>query len=260
VFVDWANIALVLRQQKKMARSERFELPTPRFEVWKVLRSLTCRPSISLIDGKDPQNPDTNFSDHANLYVGARKVGSKLTPQKVFGYLDTNDLVRSADLTPVALVCRSTPALMRSCGKCGSGGACAPAAAALGPGGIVRRRAWTSDFPTVLEAIPRQDEPRETRYHKVKRNRLRFARPYRQLLVGHVLESIGKNRRHGAGKRQASSIAADPGTKAVRPAMQMRQAIDRHGDPAAPEMGHRVRRQSRECSPQPPLDERRKPS
>lgn len=51
--------------------------------------------ALRLIGSTDPDRPSAKFSDHADLYVEARRSGEKLTPQSVFEYLADKGLVRS---------------------------------------------------------------------------------------------------------------------------------------------------------------------
>lgn len=68
-------------------------------------QSFTKKAALSLIAGKDPENPDAKFSDHEDLHIEQRPIGTKLKPQDVFGYLVSKGLFRmGAELT--CPVCR----------------------------------------------------------------------------------------------------------------------------------------------------------
>ena len=60
----------------------------------------TRNAALQLIGSKDAQNPAARFSDHEDLYIEARSVGTKLTPAMVFEYLVEKGLFRiGAELT-----------------------------------------------------------------------------------------------------------------------------------------------------------------
>jgi hypothetical protein len=50
--------------------------------------------ALQLIGRKDAQNPAARFSDHEDLYIEARPIGTKLTPAMVFEYLVEKGLFR----------------------------------------------------------------------------------------------------------------------------------------------------------------------
>jgi hypothetical protein len=49
---------------------------------------------LQLIASTDPDNPTARFSDHNNLYIEARPLGSPLTPEHVFTHLVGKKLFR----------------------------------------------------------------------------------------------------------------------------------------------------------------------
>jgi len=49
---------------------------------------------LTLIGGKDPDNPEANFKDFENLYIEARPHDTKLTPPDVFTYMVEKGLFR----------------------------------------------------------------------------------------------------------------------------------------------------------------------
>lgn len=59
--------------------------------------------ALQLIGGKDPKNPDARFEDHEELYIEARTIGTKLTPDMVFSHLVERGIFRIG----AALVCPS---------------------------------------------------------------------------------------------------------------------------------------------------------
>ena len=62
--------------------------------------SFTKDGAVQLIGKKDPDNPDAKFSDHLDLHIEQRPVGTKLKPDDVFGHLVEKGLFRiGADLT-----------------------------------------------------------------------------------------------------------------------------------------------------------------
>lgn len=62
--------------------------------------SFTKRAALQLIGSKDPDRPDTKFSDFENLYIETRPRGEKLKQDAVFGYLVEKGLFRiGAELT-----------------------------------------------------------------------------------------------------------------------------------------------------------------
>jgi hypothetical protein len=58
------------------------------------LSSFAKRAALPLIGGKDPDNPDAKFADHADLYLEPRERGEPLTPEHVFAYLVRKRLFR----------------------------------------------------------------------------------------------------------------------------------------------------------------------
>jgi hypothetical protein len=71
------------------------------------LASFTKAGALQLIGAKDGDNPGALFSEHEDLYIEARPMGTKLTPQAVFSYLVEKGLFRiGRDLTCPA--CRLT--------------------------------------------------------------------------------------------------------------------------------------------------------
>jgi hypothetical protein len=50
--------------------------------------------ALSLIGGKDENNPGSNFKDHEQLYIEPREIGTPLTPPMVFTYLVEKSLLR----------------------------------------------------------------------------------------------------------------------------------------------------------------------
>lgn len=61
--------------------------------------SLMKKEALALIGGKDPDNPDTGFTDHLDLHIESRPHGEKLSSPAVFGYLVGRGLYRlGADL------------------------------------------------------------------------------------------------------------------------------------------------------------------
>ena len=58
------------------------------------LKSFSRSDALSLIGGKDPNNPKANFEDHYYLYVEAREPGTKLDAKDVFSYLVGNGIFR----------------------------------------------------------------------------------------------------------------------------------------------------------------------
>ncbi len=62
--------------------------------------SFTKRAALQLIGSKDPENPEAKFSDHEDLYIEQRQIGTKLQPSEVFAYLVEKGLFRiGADMT-----------------------------------------------------------------------------------------------------------------------------------------------------------------
>ena len=62
--------------------------------------SFTKKGALELIGKKDPENPDAKFSDHLDLYIEQRPLGTKLKPDDVFGHLVEKGLFRiGVDLT-----------------------------------------------------------------------------------------------------------------------------------------------------------------
>ncbi len=62
--------------------------------------SFTKKGALDLIGQKDPENPDAKFSDHLDLHIEQRPVGTKLKPDDVFGHLVEKGLFRiGAELT-----------------------------------------------------------------------------------------------------------------------------------------------------------------
>jgi hypothetical protein len=67
--------------------------------------SFTRHAALELIGQTDPDDATARFSDHTDLYIEAREIGTKLTPSAVFAYLVAKGLFRiGADLT--CSVCR----------------------------------------------------------------------------------------------------------------------------------------------------------
>jgi hypothetical protein len=63
-------------------------------------QAFTKSAALSLIGGKDQNNPQARFKDHEDLYIEPRKHGSRLTPAMVFTYLVEKGLLRmGAELT-----------------------------------------------------------------------------------------------------------------------------------------------------------------
>ena len=56
--------------------------------------SFTKKSALQLIGETDPKNPQAKFSDHKQLYIEARPVGTDLTAQMVFEYLVETGLFR----------------------------------------------------------------------------------------------------------------------------------------------------------------------
>lgn len=56
--------------------------------------SFTRRGAIQLIGSKDPESPNSNFSDYENLYIEPRPRQAKLTPEAVFAFLVEKGLFR----------------------------------------------------------------------------------------------------------------------------------------------------------------------
>ncbi len=56
--------------------------------------SFSKRAALAIIGGKDPKNPTSDFSDHKQLYIEAREIGTDLTPSIVFSYLVEKGLLR----------------------------------------------------------------------------------------------------------------------------------------------------------------------
>ena len=56
--------------------------------------SFSRRGALSLIGGKDPENPEAKFSDHQRLFIEQRPIGTKLTSSDVFAHLVVNGLFR----------------------------------------------------------------------------------------------------------------------------------------------------------------------
>lgn len=63
--------------------------------------SFTKKGALNLIAGNDPENPDAKFSNHVDLYIEQRPVGTDLRPDDVFGYLVEKGLFRIG----VELIC-----------------------------------------------------------------------------------------------------------------------------------------------------------
>lgn len=62
--------------------------------------SFTKKGALDLIARKDPENPDAKFSDHLDLHIEQRAMGTELKPDDVFGHLVEKGLFRmGADLT-----------------------------------------------------------------------------------------------------------------------------------------------------------------
>jgi hypothetical protein len=56
--------------------------------------SFTKAAALSLIGGRDEENPQANFKDHEQLYIEPRAIGTLLTPTMVFTYLVDKGLLR----------------------------------------------------------------------------------------------------------------------------------------------------------------------
>lgn len=54
----------------------------------------TKKSALSLIGGKDPDNPEGRFKDHEDLFIEARPMDAKLTPSDTFAYLVEKGLFR----------------------------------------------------------------------------------------------------------------------------------------------------------------------
>jgi hypothetical protein len=62
--------------------------------------TFTKKSALELIGSRDPDNPDAKFSDHEDLYIEQRAIGTKLKADAVFAYLVEKGLFRiGAELT-----------------------------------------------------------------------------------------------------------------------------------------------------------------